>query len=348
VRRILKNISPPNELDVKHKIITMTNKIYPRLPNKPKVKRLKQAFCINEHNSLLFAYKDHAYHVYKPKLKGLKKSFVNAIISDYEVMLSFYSRVLVCRIDLHPGQYSADNRLINQYLKELTQLLTRHYDCKVLYHCAREQNTSEVEHYHVELMLSGHKINHSEKLLSLAKTMWEQHSKGTVSLVDNPFCIVLRGDKSSLKEAIYRSSYLAKEHTKELNGKVQGFLKNKLTPSNNLDPETDLMLVDPNITFEKNRRMQAFKVAREANPSLIANKSSKYGWFLTPTLSQQLRECISSRTSSLNHLLDNPNIESQHLDLTYSAKNPSFANDMFKAQAEWITLSAPYEPNNNH
>ncbi|MEM6190680.1 YagK/YfjJ domain-containing protein [Shewanella scandinavica] len=99
-------------------------------------------------------------------------------------MLSFYSRVLVCRIDLHPGQCSADNQLINQYLKKLTHLLTKHYDCKVLYHCAREQNTSEVEHYHVELMLSGHKINHSEKLLSQAKSMWEQHSKGTVSFVD--------------------------------------------------------------------------------------------------------------------------------------------------------------------
>ncbi|UML94180.1 YagK/YfjJ domain-containing protein [Shewanella xiamenensis] len=282
----------------------MTNKIYQCLSNKPKVKRLKQAFCINEHNSLLFAYKNHAYHVYKPKLKGLKKSIVNAIISDYEVMLSFYSRVLVCRIDLHPGQCSADNQLINQYLKKLTHLLTKHYDCKVLYHCAREQNTSEVEHYHVELMLSGHKINHSEKLLLLAKSMWEQHSKGTVSFVDNPFCIVLRGDKSSLKEAIYRSSYLAKEHTKELNGRAQGFLKNKLTPIKNFEPETDLMLVDPSITFEKNRRKQVFKMARKTNPNSIAKKSSKYGWFLTPTLTQQLKECIFSRTSGLNHLLD--------------------------------------------
>lgn len=301
--RILNNISASNIINVKEKKNTMTKKISNLPSSKPNGKRLKQTFCINEYNSFLFAYKNHAFQVYKPKLKGLKKSIVNTIISDYEVMLSFYSKILVCRIDLHPARYSADNKLINNYLKQLTRFLTTRYKCKVLYHCAREQNTSEIEHYHVELMLSGHKINHSHKLLRLVKTMWVQHSKGTVSFVDNPFCIVLRGDKSSLKEAIYRSSYLAKEHTKELNGKALGFLKNKLTPSHNLDPETDLMLVDPNITFIKNRRKQAFKLTRETNPITIANKSSKYGWFLTPTLSQQYRECISSRTSSLDHLI---------------------------------------------
>jgi hypothetical protein len=64
------------------------------------------------------------------------------------------------------------------------------------------------------------------------------------------------------------------------------------------------MLVDPSITFEKNRRKQVFKMARKTNPNSIAKKSSKYGWFLTSTLTQQLKECIFSRTSGLNHLLD--------------------------------------------
>jgi len=233
---------------------------------------------------------------------------VSTIISDYEIMLSHYSKVFIARIDLHPRHYSADNQAIQQFLGQLVELLTTRYQCKVLYHCAREQSTSSIEHYHLELILSGHKIEHSSRLLSLVKAMWEIYANGTVSFVDNPFCIVYRGNKASLKEAIYRSSYLAKEHTKELNGKAKGFLSNKLPPAKNFAPANDLMLVDPDITFEKNRRKQELRIAQttEIKPRTKTSKSSKYGWFLNPTLAQQLKECIASRTTSLNHLTNTP------------------------------------------
>ncbi|MGI1946363.1 YagK/YfjJ domain-containing protein [Shewanella glacialipiscicola] len=270
-----------------------------------KVNARKQSFCINRYNSTLFAYKDHAYHVFKPKQKSLSKTVVNTIISDYEIMLSHYSRVFVVRIELHPNTYSADNKVIKQFLKQLTTFLSGEYQSKVIYHCAREQDTSELEHYHLELMISAHKTNYPERILSLVKAMWEMHTSGTVAYVDNPFCIVYRGNKTSLKQAIYRSSYLAKEHTKELNGKACGFLRNKLKSAKNFDPTTDLMLVDPDITFMKNRREQAFKIAQAAKPAPSAQigKLIKYGWFNTLSHAQQLKECIASRTTNLNHLL---------------------------------------------
>ncbi|MEI6858656.1 MAG: inovirus-type Gp2 protein [Shewanella sp.] len=284
-------------------------------------KSYKRVFCINQHNSNLFAYKDHAYHVYKPKQKSLSKAIVNTIISDYEIMLSHYSRVLVARIDLHPHCYSADNQAIEQFLKQLEAFLTNEYQCKIVYHCAREQNTSDIEHYHLELMLSGHRVKHSSRLLTLVKAMWEMYANGTVSFVDNPFCIVHRGNKASLKHPIYRSSYLAKEHTKELNGEARSFLSNKLLPAKGFDPTNDLMLVDPYITLEKNRRKQAFEVAQatESEPRTKTSKSSKFGWFNTFSHKQQLKECIASRTTSLNHLTAPPS--AIQIRQTYRYKN---------------------------
>ncbi|QQX79999.1 inovirus-type Gp2 protein [Shewanella sp. KX20019] len=271
---------------------------------KPFAKSSKRFFCINQHNSSLAAYKDHAYHVFKPKQKSLNKKMVNTIISDYEIMLSHYSRVFVVRIELHPNTYSADNKVIRLFLERLITFLSGEYESKVIYHCAREQETSDLEHYHLELMLSAHKINHSNRILSLVKAMWEMHANGTVSFVDNPFCIVHRGNKTSLKHAIYRSSYLAKEHTKELNGNAKGFLSNKLPPAKTFDPTNDLMLVDPYITLEINRRKQAFEVTQttESESRTKTSKSSKYAWFNTKPHSQRLKECIASKTTSLNHL----------------------------------------------
>ncbi|MCL1095907.1 YagK/YfjJ domain-containing protein [Shewanella kaireitica] len=270
----------------------------------PIAKSRKRVFCINQNNSSLFTYKDHAYHVFKAKQKNLNKNMVSTIIYDYEIMLSHYKRVFVTRIELHPNAYSADNKIIKQFLAQLTTFLSDEYQSKVIYHCAREQETSEREHYHLELMLSAHKVNYSDRILSLVKAMWKMHTTGTVAYVDNPFCIVYRGNKASLKHAIYRSSYLAKEHTKELNGKTKGFLSNKLPPAKNFNPTNDLMLVDPDITFEKNKRKQVFEIAQDTGGEPIAktSKPSNYAWFNTLPHSQQLKECIASRTTSLNHL----------------------------------------------
>lgn len=318
--------------------------------NKPKAKLPQKAFCINKHNSSLYAYKDHAYYVFKPKQKGLTKNIVNTIIADYEVMLSHYARVFVIRIDLHPNKYSANNREIRVFLKQLSTFLSSEYQSKVIYHCAREQETSELEHYHLEIMLSAHEINHSDRILSLIRAMWEMHSNGTVAYVDNPFCIVYRGNKASLKYAIYRSSYLAKEHTKELNGKVRGFISNKLEPVKNFDLTTDLMLVDPELTFKKNNQRQLFEYAQNAStqPKKPKLKSSKYNWFNTPTHAQQLRECIASRTTSLNHLTNNTPIDDKQKYRYKDALINEQANEVITIHTELITRAAAHEPKNDH
>lgn len=260
-------------------------------------------FCINKHNSILMMYKDHAYHVYKPLSQGLKPQLVEKIISSCEVMLSHYSKVMVIRIDLHPKQYSANNNLINQFLKQQANALSQQYKCKVQYLCARERHQSEIQHYHVALMLSGHKINYPHKLLSQLKSQWER-AGGTASLVDNPFNIMCRGNKPSLKHAIYRLSYFAKTVTKETGIKARSFLCNKIPPAASFDDTKDTLLVDPFITAQINQRRVKAQHAESTIRKSVKPIKPAFAWFTERSHTQQLKESILTRTSSLHHLVD--------------------------------------------
>ncbi|MGL4613053.1 MAG: YagK/YfjJ domain-containing protein [Shewanella sp.] len=297
-----------------------------------------RVFCINERNSSLYAYKNHAYHVYRPKQQGLIQSAMNTIIADYEIMLSHYARVFIARIDLHPRRYCADNTQVQEYLNQLVKRIEQHYKTKVIFHCAREQDTSDREHYHLAIMVSGHRVNHHSKLLAMAESLWKRLTNGTVASVDNPYCKVCRGNKASLKAAIYRSSYLAKKHTKERNGKTKGFLHNKLNASKKLEPSSDLMLVDPHITFSQKQRAQQHKQAagaKQATPSPANTPQAKrrqYSWFTQLSHAQQLKECIASRSNSLTHLNPYPD-----------------QFDVITLTADFvITQLAPHEPKNDH
>lgn len=260
-------------------------------------------FCINKHNSTLMMYKDHAYHVYKPSSQGLKPHLVKKIISTCEIMLSHYSRVMVIRIDLHPRQYSTDNNQINQFLKQQANTLSQQYKCKVQYLCTRERHHSEIQHYHVALMLSGHKINYPHKLLNQLKSLWER-AGGIASLVDNPFNIMCRGNKSSLKHAIYRLSYFAKTVTKKLDIKARSFLCNKIPPAASFDDTKDTFLVDPIITAKINQhRVKAQHIASTMRKAANPIKST-FAWFTERKHAQQLKESIRNRTSNLHHLAD--------------------------------------------
>lgn len=260
------------------------------------------AFCITKHNSLLMPYKNHAFHCYKPKQKGLISRLVKQVISSCEVMLSHYSKVFLVRIDLHPNKYSIDDKEITQFFNLHVKKLSKQYNCKVKFLCAREQYLSEVQHYHIALLLSGHKVCHSYKLLSQIKFQWEQLG-GTASLVDNPFNMLKRGNMASLKHGIYRLSYLAKAFTKERNPKTGLLLSNKVNPSPNFDEAVDVLLVDPLITLEKNKRRQSIQNAGSTSSFTYKKEPSKFAWYTEQTIELQIKESINSRTSSLDHLI---------------------------------------------
>lgn len=215
-------------------------------------------FKITDYNSINFGYKKHCYQIYKPKQDGHNTRGLKRIFNLVEVMNSYYARVAVVRIDLHPNDFNIDNKMMSQFLKSYTSKLETQYKCKVGYFCAREQNTSDKEHYHLALMLSGHKINYPDKLLNQLKLAWEAHSKGVAKMVDNPFYMMFRGDKASIDPVIYRLSYLTKKYTKERNKPAHDYLCNNIKLNENYKDEAndDALLVDPLITHRNNQKAQ--------------------------------------------------------------------------------------------
>ena len=213
------------------------------------------SFKITKYNSLIFNYKNHSYEVYKPKSKGQNLKALNKLFHLVESMLSLYSKVCVIRIDLHPNEFSTNNQTFCQFIKQQQKKLSKQYGCTVGYTVTREQLTSSKHHYHLALMLSGHKISHSQKLLNELKQAWEQQQLGTAQLVKHPFYTMKRGDKNTIDPVIYRLSYLTKEHSKELNGKARSFIFSKMN-TNSLPEIDDTLLVDSDITAKNNQLRQ--------------------------------------------------------------------------------------------
>lgn len=200
-------------------------------------------FKITEKNSQLFPYKQHAWHVYADKLN---KKHLTKVFQYIETMLLSYSRVMVLRVDLFPQKFNANNKHIMQCLDKLTQYLSSKYQCKCSYICAREQNSSSREHYHLALLLSRHKIKHPDSLLKLIKHHWLQFDGGSIHIPKNCYYMLIRGIKLSIENAIYRLSYLTKTKSKELNPKgVSDVIFSRLSIPEAINQGcNDILLVD--------------------------------------------------------------------------------------------------------
>ncbi|WP_282115440.1 YagK/YfjJ domain-containing protein [Pseudoalteromonas arctica] len=231
-------------------------------------------FKITATNSLEFLYKDHSYRVFKPKTKGQDLKALTKVFKHCEGMLSHYSKVLVARIDLSTNSYSINNQAFLAFIKKQLSILTKQYNSKVSYVCARERNTSLNHHYHLAILLSGHKINHSYTLTNQLKHAWESEGLGSASFVKHPYYVMQRGNKQSIEPALYRLSYLTKLATKEMNIKAHSYLFNKLDHFTKHDSKrfTDILLVDPAITYKQKTKDIQSK-SKTARPSKIHTNS---------------------------------------------------------------------------
>ncbi|WP_024608662.1 inovirus-type Gp2 protein [Pseudoalteromonas sp. TAB23] len=210
-------------------------------------------FKITTANSLEFIYKDHSYRVFKPKSKGQDLKALTKVFKHCESMLSHYSKVFVARIELSTKAYSANNQIFLMFIKKQLSILSKQYSSRVSYICARERNASSNHHYHLAVLLSGHKINHSHKLTHQLKHAWESQGLGSASFVKHPYYVMQRGNKQSVGPAIYRLSYLTKQATKEKHIKAHSYLFNKLihSPERDCKRFKDILLVNPAFTYQQ-------------------------------------------------------------------------------------------------
>lgn len=204
------------------------------------------AFYITQFNSEAFLYKQHVWKIYrKIKIKFISKYLIKSF-RYVETMLMLYSRVFMVRFDLSPSNFNHNNNHIKIYLNGLVNDLSEYYQCKCSYICAREQKLSHLEHYHVVLFLSAHKIQYPNCLFKRIKRSWRCFDGGSTHRPKNPYYMLKRGQKHTLEKAIYRLSYLSKTNTKELTPKgVSSVIFSRLSIPEEISHGTnDILLVD--------------------------------------------------------------------------------------------------------
>ncbi len=213
------------------------------------------AFLITKDNSILFPFKTESYPIYKTEKGQNNKALIRGI-TLMEKYISHYSKGAFYRIDVRPLFFTQDNKIISSFLSKQIKIFEKQYCCIVSYFFAREQNSSSKQHYHVALFFSGHKVNHPERISHEIKNNWKIHCSGSVHFVDHPMHIIERGNKRSIEPAIYRLSYLTKNHTKERNGKGASYGCSRLKYKNDI-PDDNFLFVNPEITY---RNFQKYKI----------------------------------------------------------------------------------------
>jgi len=208
------------------------------------------SFLITQNNSEFYPFKDHSYPCYK-SAKGFNEKALNQLFTLTEKTLSHYSKAAIIRIDLHPSCFTENNKIISEFLTKQVNKFKKSYGCIVSYFYAREQSSSDKQHYHLALFFSGHKVNNAYKIEQQIKSSWEAHCSGTVHFVKKPIYLIERGNKQSIDPAIYRLSYLTKTHTKQNNGLAKSYGSSRLKYKNGV-PESDILFVNPKITYENN------------------------------------------------------------------------------------------------
>ncbi|WP_417667644.1 YagK/YfjJ domain-containing protein [Pseudidiomarina sp.] len=161
----------------------------------------------------------NVFKVYAGKGKPIYPEILYRTYDQIEAMLSHYSRVLLVRIDIRNHSAEQTNRVMTKLSSKLKKRLnTKAYGFinRLGYAWAREQKTSEAHHYHLALMLDGHKVQHPHRVIELVGDIcWRSNLSAYTPR--NCYYLLRRSeiDGQTLANAIYRLSYLAKVNTKD-------------------------------------------------------------------------------------------------------------------------------------
>ncbi len=156
---------------------------------------------------------------------GLYVDIIKRIIEQFQIAVRKWGRVFVLRFDLHQPCWREDSKHITNFRKRLFQKLKREYGFDDIGFCwAREQKSSEAQHYHWVLLLDGDMVRHSSRIIKIIKEAWEllngsyeeawelPDTRYHVPVIKRPFYFA--NDERVIQDAVYRTSYLAKARDK--------------------------------------------------------------------------------------------------------------------------------------
>lgn len=147
------------------------------------------------------------------------KAFMRRAFEEIDVIYQTYSQMNTILFNLHlpSGSSHPTNEVISAFIRKLKSvLMAPPYNLKrFAYMWVREQEQSDVPHYHVAIFVDESRVHHPGRLLDILKGKWKQVSNGGhFSYVKDCFHIVNRGDEGALGEVVYRVSYLGKLRSK--------------------------------------------------------------------------------------------------------------------------------------
>jgi len=159
-------------------------------------------------------HRNGATYAINAKKSGIYSAILHKMIDQLDICMNKWKRVLLIRFDLHIPFYTADNKVISRFRKNLIRRLEREYQINEIgYVWVREQEKAKHQHYHCAIYLNGNAIRHSSKTLRIIKDTWERiNIENYMHAPKNPYYFI--DNEQTKQEAIYRISYLAKARGK--------------------------------------------------------------------------------------------------------------------------------------
>lgn len=171
----------------------------------------------HSNNSKEYFFKNQIFEVMDFK-DGIDNKIMDTIINTLLNSLEKYSKILMIRLDIHLKQHTPNNQILSKFKQYLVRHLLESYCCDVQFMWVREQTShSNYPHYHCFVLLNQHKVKNSwslKKSIEYAKFMTPNINSYEYYPENNAY-ILHRSDCTTIKEAVYRCSYLAKNTSKE-------------------------------------------------------------------------------------------------------------------------------------
>lgn len=160
-------------------------------------------------------FQSHLFQVTNPNFLTNAKT-MSRILSQLKAMLSYHSRIIIIRLDLHPAFFTEDNKQISDFTKRINAWIKNKYTVtRVGYVWVREKHDSDKQHYHFAWILDQHKVKHPHNIMVRAGELWDYITDGTHHKPKNCYHIVKRNEyNEKTGHAIARLSYLAKDKGK--------------------------------------------------------------------------------------------------------------------------------------
>ena len=172
--------------------------------------------------------KNNGIHIEERETFPCQQEISNRLKLVINQALSKHSRITFFQVNLRfptTCEVLSDNRYISEFMKRYVEKLEQQ-NLSPHYLWVRERKKGENQHYHVAIMLDGHKTLGAYEYISLAEDLWQQllNEENNQFKLDDlvqdynmeyASLMVYRNSKETLDNAFYWGSYLAKVRTKE-------------------------------------------------------------------------------------------------------------------------------------